>query len=71
MATSTNPQSEKRRPDNVESLDSNHDIVLIPNDKQFDTFNFSKTTILIISVIILLLLLIFLVVNDTTFSYVL
>ena len=71
MASSNKTQPEKRRPDNVESLDSNHDIVLIPNDKQFDNFNFSNTTILIISVIILLLLLILLVVNDTTFSYVL
>ena len=69
MATSTNSQSEKRRPDNIESLDSNHDIVLIPNDTKINAFNFSKTTILIIFVIILLLIIILLTVNDTTSFY--
>ena len=77
MASSPEPKKEiirpeknsDRRPNNIESLDSKHDIVLIPNDTKFDAFNFSKTTMLIISIIILLLLLILLIVNDTTCFY--
>ena len=70
---STEPKKEiirpDRRPNNIESLDSKHDIVLIPDDTKFDAFNFSKTTMLIISIIILLVILILLVSNDITCFY--